>query len=38
MKSLIILVLISLLIASCAPSVTMQQAANSNYRGTRSVK
>lgn len=38
MKNLLILVVIVTFLVSCSPSVTMHQAANSNYKGTRSVR
>lgn len=38
MKKLIIFFIIAGFITSCSRAVTMQQAANRNYKGTRSVR
>ncbi len=38
MKNFTIFLLIVILFASCAQSVTTQQAANRNYRSTRAIR
>ena len=38
MKNFTIFFAIVIFLISCSPSVTMQQAANRNYRGARSVR
>jgi hypothetical protein len=38
MKRIIVCILIMAFAASCSQSVTMQQAANRNYKGTRAIR
>mgnify|MGYP007009266990 CR=1 FL=1 len=38
MKNFTIFLIIIVVLASCAQSVTTQQAANRNYRGTRALR
>jgi len=38
MKNVIIFFVILFFLISCSPSVTMQQAANRNYKGARAVR
>ncbi len=38
MKNFTIFLVVALFLASCAQSVTTQQAANRNYRGTKAIR